>query len=408
MNKKNVSMISVLVNVVLACLKLLVGFSIKSAALVADGIHSGMDIISSVVTYIGIKGAEKPADKEHPYGHYRSETIAGFVVIFLLFLSAFWIIYEGIIGIMKNEPHTISGIALLVVIISIIAYEAIARAKFKVGKRENSLALITDAEHSRADSLSSIAVLIGLSLVHWFPQADGVTAILVGFYILYKTIGLGKEVTDNLLDVSNPQVEEEIKKICLKEEIELLEMRTRKIGAKNFAELKIGLNKEWKMERVSEVLKNLENVLLKEIDGLNFITIQVASHNFKRGSIKSKSGQITRFKQIPQEAYLEKKGVRTIISYKNGRLYNDFGAPEYLVIDRDKQGKTVQREIVKNPYFTAGVGHGIRFIKAIKADKIVTVEIGENARKKLQEMGVTVEIKKELDDKKELDNKDEL
>lgn len=398
MNKKTVSIVSVLVNVVLAGLKLLVGLSIKSAALIADGIHSGMDIISSVVTYIGIKGAEKPADKEHPYGHYRSETIAGFVVIFLLFLSAVWIIYEGVVGIIKNEPHTISGIALLVVIISIIANEAIARAKFKVGKRENSLALIADAEHSRADSLSSIAVLIGLSLVHWFPQADGVTAILVGFYILYETIGLGKEVTDNLLDVSNPQIEEEVKKICSKEEIELLEMRTRRIGAKNFAELKIGLNKEWKMKRVAEVLKNLESVLLKEIADLNFITIQVASHNFKEGSIKSKSGQITRFKQITQKVFLEKKGERTIISYENGKFYNDFGAPEYLVIDKDKQGKTVQREIVKNPYFTAGVGHGIRFIKAIKANKIITPEIGEKARKKLQEMGVAVEIKNSLDD----------
>ena len=399
MNKKNISIISTLVNIVLACLKLLVGFSIKSAALIADGIHSGMDIISSAVTYIGIREAEKPADKEHPYGHYRSETIAGFVVIFLLFLSAVWIIYEGIIGIIENEPHTISGIALLVVIISIIANETMARVKFKVGRREDSLALIADAEHSHADSLSSVAVLVGLSLVHWFPQADGVTAILVGCYILYETVGLGKEVTDNLLDVSNPQIEEQIKKICLKEEIELLEMKTRKIGAKNFAELKIGLNKEWKMERVSEVIKNLENVLLGKIDGLNFITIQVVSHNFKVGSVKSKTGQITRFKQISQEACLEKKGIRTIISYKNGKLYNDFGAPEYLVIDRNEQGKIVQQKIVKNPYFTAGVGHGMRFIKAIKANKIITAEIGERARKKIQEMGIAIEIKNSLDDK---------
>jgi cation diffusion facilitator family transporter len=203
---------------------------------------------------------------------------------------------------------------LLVVIISIIANEAMARIKFKVGRKEDSLALIADAEHSRADSLSSIAVLIGLSLVHWFPQADGVAAILVGCYILYETIRLSKEITDNLLDVSNPQVEEQIKKICLREEIELLEIRSRKIGSKNFAELKIGLNKEWKMERVSEVIRNLENVLLKKIDALNFITIQVISHNFKVGSVKSKSGQITRFKQSPQEVYLKKKGIRTIIS----------------------------------------------------------------------------------------------
>jgi len=396
MNKKNISIISTLVNVVLAFLKLLVGFLIKSAALTADGIHSGMDIISSAVTYIGIKEAERPADKEHPYGHYRSETIAGFIVVFLLFLSAVWIVYEGIISIIENEPHTIGGIALLVVIISIIANEAMARAKFKVGKKENSLALIADAEHSHADSLSSIAVLIGLSLVYWFPQADGATAILVGFYILYETIGLGREVTDNLLDVSNPQIEKQIRKTCLKEEIEVLEVKTRKIGAKNFAELKIGLNKEWKMKRVSEVLKNLENILLKKIDGLSFITIQVVSHDFKEGSIKSKTGQITRFKQVSQKVFLEKKGERTIISYKNGKLYNDFGAPEYLVIDKDKQGKTVQRKIVKNPYFAAGVGHGIRFIKAIKADKIITAEIGENARKKLQEMGVEVEIKKRI------------
>lgn len=399
MNKKNISIISTLVNIILACLKLLVGFSIKSAALIADGIHSGMDIISSAVTYIGIKEAEKPADKEHPYGHYRSETIAGFVVIFLLFLSAVWIIYEGITGIIKNEPHTISGIALLVVIISIIANEAMARIKFKVGRKEDSLALIADAEHSHADSLSSIAVLIGLSLVHWFPQADGVAAILVGCYILYETIRLSKEITDNLLDVSNPQVEEQIKKICLREEIELLEIRSRKIGSKNFAELKIGLNKEWKMERVSEVIRNLENVLLKKIDALNFITIQVISHNFKVGSVKSKSGQITRFKQSPQEVYLKKKGIRTIISYKNGKLYNDFGAPEYLVIDRDGQGKIVQQKIVENPYFTAGVGHGMRFVKAIKTDKIITAEIGERARKKLQEMGIAVEIKNSLDNK---------
>jgi cation diffusion facilitator family transporter len=396
MNKKNISIISTLVNIVLACLKLLVGFSIKSAALIADGIHSGMDIISSAVTYIGIKEAEKPADKEHPYGHYRSETIAGFVVIFLLFLSAVWIIYEGITGIIKNEPHTISGIALLIVVISIITNEAMARTKFKIGKREDSLALIADAEHSHADSLSSIAVLIGLSLVHWFPQADGVTAILVGFYILYETMGIGREVVDNLLDVSNPQIEKRIKEICLKEEIELLEIKTRRIGAKNFSELKIGLNKEWKMKRVSEVIKNLENILLKRIDNLSFITIQVVSHNFKEGSIKSKSGQITRFKQLPPKIFLEKKGERTIISYENGKLYGDFGAPEYLVIDRDKQGKIVQRKIIKNPYFTAGVGHGVRFIKSIKANKVITPEIGERAKKKLREMGVAVEIKNNI------------
>ena len=399
MNKKNISIVSILVNVVLAFLKLSVGFSIKSAGLIADGVHSGTDILSSVVTYLGVKTAEKPADKEHPYGYNRSETIAGLVVVFLLFLSAAWIIYEGSLSIIKNESFQIGTVALVIVGISVIVNEVMARMKFKIGKRENSLAVIADGEHSRADSLSSVAVLIGLFATHWFPMADGVTAILVGLFIFYETWKLGKEVTDNLLDVSNSEIEKEIKKICSIEEIEIKELKTRKLGAKNSAELKIVLNKEWKMKKVSEVIENLENILLQNINTLDFITIQVVSHSLKEEKPMLKvERSVCSQKPLPKIDFV-KKGLRTIISYQNGSFYYDFGALEYLVIDRDQQGKIIQQKIIKNPYFVTGKGYGTKFVKLIKADKIITTEIGTEARKNLQRMGVEVEIKNKLDDR---------
>lgn len=399
MNKKNISIVSILVNVVLAFLKLSVGFSIKSAGLIADGVHSGTDILSSVVTYLGVKTAEKPADKEHPYGHYRSETVAGLVVVFLLFLSAAWIIYEGSLSIIKNESSQIGTVALVIVGISVIVNEVMARMKFKIGKRENSLAVIADGEHSRADSLSSVAVLIGLFATHWFPMADGITAILVGLFIFYETWKLGKEVTDNLLDVANLEIETQIRKICSTEEIKIIELKTRKLGAKNSAELKIKLNKEWKMKKVSEVIENLESILLQDIAALDFIVIQVASGDFEKERSMPEVNQSVYSQKPFSKIDFDKKGLRTIISYQNGSFYYDFGALEYLVIDRDQQGKIIQQKIIKNPYFVTGKGYGTKFVKLIKADKIITTEIGTEARKNLQRMGVEVEIKNKLDDR---------
>ena len=275
MTKEKISILSTIVNFILALLKLAVGFLVKSTALIADGIHSGLDIFSSLITFLGIKIAKKPADPKHPYGLFRAETIAGFIVVFVLLITSLGIIYEGIQSMIAKESHFFGSWAIIVVIISILTNELMARLKFKIGKQENSLALIADAEHSRADSFSSIAVLAGLFLTHWFNWADGVAAIVVGLYILYEIIGLGREIVDNLLDIANPEIEEKIKEICKQEEIELLEIKTRKLGAQNSVELKIGLNKEWRMQRVNEVTKNLENLLREKIENLKFVVIQV-------------------------------------------------------------------------------------------------------------------------------------
>lgn len=373
----------------------------------ADGIHSGLDVISSFITYLGIRVAKKPPDSEHPYGHLRYETVAGFVVVFILFLSSIWIVYDGVSALIYGELYRFGWLSVGVALISIVVNEIMARLKFKVGERENSLALIADAKHSRADSLSSLAVLVGLVLSIWLRGADAVAAILIGIYILYETWFLAREVTDNLVDKSDKAVEGSIRKICEEEEIELVDIRTRRIGPRSFAELKIGLNKSWRVEKVDEVVTNLEKILVERIDRLGFVTVRVVSHDVKGSLIKTTTGhRLYRCRKLRRDE--GRRVYRTIIPMKDGKIYTNFGAPEYLVIEERIEGsndygsrekmedesgnRIISRRMVKNPHFALGRGHGMMFVREIQPDRVITRDIGENARKELEGSGVKVEI----------------
>ncbi|HHE76429.1 MAG TPA: cation diffusion facilitator family transporter [Candidatus Parcubacteria bacterium] len=394
MNKEKVSILSAFVNAILTASKLFFGLMIGSAALIADGVHSGIDIISSFGVYLGIKVAKKPVDEKHPYGHYRAESLAGLFVIVLLSSSALWIIYEAILDLLaKSQQEIFSTGAIILVIITIIVNELMARLKFYYGRKDESLSLVADAEHSRADVLSSIGVLIPLFFAKYFPPIDGITAFLIGGYILFESFKLGQEITDSLLDVSNKDMEGKIRKICQSHKIEISDLKTRKIGSANFAEIKIKLPLKLKVEDVQKITDTLEDRLLKNIPELKQIVISIEAYKMERSVILpklgKKIGEFEGFEQIGPE----KKGERVIIpiGIKQDEINKDFGASKYLIVDI-KNGNIVLKKFFKNPYFEINSPHGARFAKAIRADKIFVRQIGESAKKSLENFNIETEI----------------
>jgi len=370
-------------------------------ALIADAIHSGLDVFSSFVTFLGVKTAKKPIDEKHPYGYYRAESLAGLVVALMLGVSALWIFYEGGSRFFKLEPVSFSLVAIGLIFFSIIANELMARLKFYYGRKHESLSLIADAEHSRADVVSSAGVLISLVLVKYFVYADAIVAILIGFYILRQTFSIGKEITDSLLDVSNKDIEERIRKICSAHKIEISEIKTRKIGGANFAELKINIDPKLRVNEVSKLTKNLEDRLLRNIPELKYIVIAIEPHEMKREVILSEFGPKICSSEGLEEVGPKKKGKRIVIPLENGEISGSFGAAKYLVLDEDENGNILQKEIVKNPFFEKESPHGARFVKAVSADKILTKNIGPNAKKNLETFAIEIEIiskEKKLED----------
>ena len=391
MTPQFISLLSTFSNLALAISKLIFGFFIGSSALIADGLHSGLDVFSSFITFLGIKIARKPVDEKHPYGYWKAENIAGLLVAFLLLLTSLWIFYEAITKIIEGKPLKLNSYALIVVIVSILVSEVLARLKFYVGEKFKNLALVADAEHSRADALSSIGVLIGLFLSKYFPLADGLIALGIGGYLFVESFKIGKEITEALLDVRNFEVEEKIKKICQENQIEISFLRTRKIGPYTLAEIKINLPPRLKIEKVQEIITSLEKKLLKNISELKEVIISIAPYDAEKTILLPNfGGKIERCRGF-EKIGPEKLGKRIVIPLEKENRAPCFGASKYLIIDL-KDGKILRKEILKNPYFESGTPHGSRFVRAIRADKVIVSSIGPSAKRRIENLGIEVEI----------------
>ena len=365
LNKQQVSIISTVANGAMGIAKVVTGLAANSSALMAEGLHSSIDFVSSGITYLGIRVADKKATETHPYGWGRAEVLASLVVVVL-------------------HAASIGALSFVVMVASVTVNELMGRLKIRVGREEESLALIADGKHSRVDVYSSGAALVGIGLARFLPVLDSVTAVGVGLYILYEALELGKEVGENLLDVADLEAEKEIKEICAEEQIEVENIRTRKIGSRTSAEVEIAVPGEVKVGRVDDLIRDLQEKLIKEITRLEYIVVQITGGG-KRSRMFREECKEDGVERIGPE----KKGRRVITPYRTGEPYEDFGAPEYMVVDYEN-GKEVQREIIKNPYFKIGRGHGVQFSQAVQADEVQVKDIGENARQALDKLGIMV------------------
>lgn len=290
--KEKIALISVLINVVLAGLKILAGVFSHSTAVLAEGIHSLMDVFSSAIGYIGIKISKKPEDQKHPYGHYKFEVLAGFLITLILLGTGAGIIYEAYQKFLNPSLIKIPILAFGVMIFSALVNEIMAHLKIYFGKKENSVALLSDGFHSRIDVFASLAVFIGLFLTKYWVYTDSVLAFLIGLYIIKESFSLGKEAVDSLLDVSaGPEIEEKIKEIAKSQNIEIDSLKTQKKGSAITANLEITLPNNLKVEEATKISENLREKLMKEIENLSYVAIQIKSHEVETGFYKPVFGR---------------------------------------------------------------------------------------------------------------------
>ena len=204
--------VGIICNCLLAAGKLIVGHMTSSMSITADGLNNLSDGASSIVTLLGFKLAEKPADRKHPYGHARIEYIAGLTVAVMILFIGLELGKSSVEKLIDPEPIEFSFTAVWVLFASILVKLFMMLFNLKMGRRINSNALRATAADSRNDVMTTSAVLAASIVEHFYDvRIDGVMGIAVSLFILYSGIKLAGETMSPLLgEGANPELQKQI------------------------------------------------------------------------------------------------------------------------------------------------------------------------------------------------------
>ena len=190
-----------LVNAVLVLVKLIAGIVGHANALVADAVESSADIFSSIIVWMGLSIAAKPADEDHPYGHGKAEPLAAAIVSLMLLGAAIGISIMAIREIITPH-HLPSPWTLFVAAGVILLKEGLYQRVSRVGREVGSTVVAADAWHHRADAISSLAAFIGISIALWqrWPAADDWAALVAAMLVAINGIRTLRPAISGLMD----------------------------------------------------------------------------------------------------------------------------------------------------------------------------------------------------------------
>lgn len=207
--------ISIIINSLLFVAKYYAGVVSGSVALITDAWHTVSDSASSVVLIIGTKFANKPADKEHPYGHGRIELITALIIGIMLTLIGFNFLTSAINKLVLREAANFGMLAITVTIASVLLNEGLAQYAFYLARRTKNTSLRADGWHHRSDALSSFILLVGILAGSVWWWMDGVLGIIMAGFIFHAGYGIFKDVVNPLIGQQpDKKMLNRIKEIC--------------------------------------------------------------------------------------------------------------------------------------------------------------------------------------------------
>jgi len=276
---KSITYLGMVVNIILAVIKIVIGFFAASLALVADGVHSLSDLATDVAVLLGLRLGSKAPDQSHPYGHGRAETFSAALIALILILVGGVMVYYATMAIARDEITTPKIGVLIAAIVSIAAKEWLYKATKKIAIQSHSTALYANAWHHRSDALSSVAVAIGFILLEFgFGHGDQVAAIAVGLMIVWVGI---KVIGDSLRELTESAVDsdtvEHIKNIINDNSSirQWHKLRTRKVGREVFLDFHILVDPDLSIADAHQISEDLEETLDEQINRPVNITVHI-------------------------------------------------------------------------------------------------------------------------------------
>lgn len=270
----------------LAATKLVVGIFTGSLGILSEALHSALDLVAAGGTVFAVKVAARPADDEHPYGHGKVENLMALAETLLLLATAAWVIMEACERLLSSDPAALevkfSYWAFAIVIISIVVDVNRAAMLKRVARETRSAALEADAAHFTTDIWSSAAVLLGItgaavagmtvegSWLHWvLMRADVFASLVVAALILHVCKDLGMQSINNLMDKSNGEAADSIRKAMAERmpTYPLSRLRVRESGARYYVDMEVQVPPSLHVDTAHEIADAIEELVATTLEG---------------------------------------------------------------------------------------------------------------------------------------------
>jgi cation diffusion facilitator family transporter len=267
--KRGAALLSVCSAVVLVSLKAFLVIRTGSLGVLSEALHSGLDLLAAIITFLSVRVSDEPADERHPYGHGKFENFSAFVETALLLLTALYIIYEAFDRLFFHHVHIQPSITAILVLGVALAIDVTrARALKRVAHKYSSDALEADALHFSTDVWSTMVVISGIGLVWagetwnlpWLAYADALAGLAVAAIILWVGSQLGKRTLDALLDVAPKGLQQEIAMAVGRMDgvLDVDRVRVRRAGNRHFVDATVSVARTASLEQVHALSDAIE------------------------------------------------------------------------------------------------------------------------------------------------------
>ncbi|MCS4676421.1 cation diffusion facilitator family transporter [Staphylococcus aureus] len=259
--------LSLIVYIILSIVKYVTGFVFNSAAVRADALNNMTDIIVSLAVIIGLKISIKPADRNHPYGHLKSENISSLLVSFVIMFVGIQVVIQNAPRLFKEDDVVPNAITIIVSLISGLVMLIVFAVNQRLAKRTKSSSLNSAAKDNLSDSLVSIGTAIGLIFTQiGFPIVDIILATLLGLLIVYTGFGIFKEAIFMLSDGFNETELEAYRNDILEvDEVQLVKsIKGRYHGSSVFIDVTIVVDANLSLVEAHQICDNVEHHLHKK------------------------------------------------------------------------------------------------------------------------------------------------
>lgn len=343
--------VGLLVNMLLAISKLWVGTWGHSQALVADGFHSLSDVVTDGLIYVTARYSRRSADRDHPYGHGRFETLATTILALILLLVALGIIYDALTKLSEPVLAIPDRLVLWVAVVSVGLKEGLYWFTKAMAKQVDSNLLLANAWHHRSDAASSIVVIVAVIGVMWgWSFLDAIAALVVGVLICSVAIQLMRSSVRELVDAGvDDQMLKKIKTILLKTEGVLAthQLRTRLLGGKIFVDVHALVPAKITVSEGHYIAEQARRRLIEQLADVVDVTVHIDPEDDETHTSSIQLQQRKELEKRLRQACIRLKGAEAIehirIHYLSGQLQVELYLP-VRILEAPHSPETLQAQ----------------------------------------------------------------